>query len=74
MLGVCVCVRVHPSGPAVRVDRAEAVYGRRDLAGEENAAVRGDGVLGEAGRRTGSIHRSAARLPHLLLLEEEQKV
>lgn len=74
MIGMCVCVRVHPSGPAVCVDGAEAVYGRRGLAGEENVAVRGDGVLGEAGRRTGSVHRSAARLPHLLLLEEEQKV
>lgn len=63
-----------PKGPAVCVDRAKAVYRRRDFAQEENAAVRGHGVLGAARRRTGSLYGGATGFPHLLLLEEEQAV
>lgn len=75
----CVCallsnVRVTPRGPAVCLDRAKAVYRRCLSAQEEDATVRGHGVLGAAGRRSGSLYCSAAGFPHLLLLEEEQAV
>lgn len=67
-------VRVAPRGPAVCLDRAKAVYWRCLFAQEENTAMRGHGVLGAAGRRTGSLYCGAAGFPHLLLLEEKQAV
>lgn len=48
--------------------------GRSVLAWKEDLAMRGRGVLGPARCRSGSFHCGAARLAHLLLLEEEQKV
>lgn len=61
-------------GPAVRVDGAKGVYRRCIFAQEENAGMRGHGVLGAARRGAGSLYRGAAGFPHLLLLEEEQTV
>lgn len=50
------------------------MYRRCSFAQEENAGVRGRGVLGAAGRGAGSLYRGAAGFTHLLLLEEEQTV
>lgn len=67
----CVC---SSSGHSLCVERAQALYGRCDLARKENTAVRGRGILGAAGSGSRSVHRWDACFPHLLLLEEEQKV
>lgn len=61
-------------GPAVCVDWAKAVHRRCIFAQEENAGMRGHGILGAAGRRAGGLYCGAAGFPHLLLLEEEQTV
>lgn len=50
------------------------MYRRCIFAQEENAGMRGHGVLGAARFGAGSLYRSAAGFPHLLLLEEEQTV
>lgn len=56
------------------MDWAEAVYRRCDLAWKEDVAMRGCWVLGTVRCRAGSFYCSVAGFPHLLLLEEEQKV
>lgn len=62
------------TGHAARVDWAETVHRRRGLAREENLSLWGYGVLGSAWHGDRNLRCSAARLAHLLLLEEKQTV
>lgn len=56
------------------MDWTSAVYWRTDSPAEENVSMWGHWFLAEGGRWAWSVLCSFARLPDLLLLEEEQKV
>lgn len=62
------------SGPAVCVDWTKAVHGRCGLAWKEDVPMWGYGVLGSTRSWAGNVYCTSAHLPHLLFLEEEQKV
>lgn len=61
-------------GNSVRVERAEALHQRRGVARPELRRLRGHRPVAEGRGRRRRLRGRAARLPHLLFLEEKQEV